>query len=146
MSPSTRHSLATLLVAALAANASAAPNLDTAAIEQATGVKGTWNEKEGVFKLSIPRSDLKVDAAGVKMNPALAEARSMKVLQLAEEVLPMKRTLLSKTLADAVSHAVKTHQGARALSVTRSLKDGHPVADVVVVTPQGETTVSERLD
>lgn len=70
----------------------------------------------------------------------------MKVLQLAEEVLPMKRTLLSKTLADAVSHAVKTHQGARALSVTRSLKDGHPVADVVVVTPQGETTVSERLD
>ena len=51
-----------------------------------------------------------------------------------------------KTLADAVAHAVKAHQGARALSATPTLKDGHAVADVVLVTPQGEITVSEPLD
>src|SRR5439155_10661143 len=35
-------------------------NLDTAKIEQATGLKGTWNKDEGVFKVSSPRADLKV--------------------------------------------------------------------------------------
>lgn len=58
----------TLLMVALAA---APAKLDTANIEQLTGLKGTLNEKEGVFKVSYPRSDLQVTAAGVKMTPAL---------------------------------------------------------------------------
>src|SRR2546428_914532 len=45
--------------------------LDTAKIEQLTGVKGELNEKEGVFKVSAPRTDLQVITAGVKMNPAM---------------------------------------------------------------------------
>jgi hypothetical protein len=45
--------------------------LDTAAIEQLTGAKGAYNEKEKVFKVSAPRSDLKLTIAGVKMIPAL---------------------------------------------------------------------------
>jgi hypothetical protein len=45
--------------------------LDTTAIEKATGAKGTWNEKEGVFKVSVPRTDLSVTAAGVRITPAL---------------------------------------------------------------------------
>src|SRR5438270_1055170 len=49
---------------------SAAP-LDTAKIEQLTGQKGTMNEKEGVFKVSMPRADLNVTANGVKLTPAL---------------------------------------------------------------------------
>jgi hypothetical protein len=44
---------------------------DTAKIEQLTGVKGELNEKEGVFKVSAPRTDLQVTVAGVKMNPAM---------------------------------------------------------------------------
>jgi hypothetical protein len=56
----------------LAAPAAAAKNgLDTATIEQVTGLKGQWNEKEHVFKVQMPRSDLAVTAAGVKMSPAL---------------------------------------------------------------------------
>ena len=35
----------------------AAPALDTAQIEQLTGAKGKLDEKEGVFKVSVPRSD-----------------------------------------------------------------------------------------
>src|SRR5258708_17732215 len=42
-----------------------AANLDTARIEQLTGLKGTWNEKEGVFKVTYPRTDLKVMAGSV---------------------------------------------------------------------------------
>ena len=45
--------------------------LDTAKIEQLTGIKGELNEKEGVFTVRAPRTDLQVTAAGVKMNPAM---------------------------------------------------------------------------
>jgi len=45
--------------------------LDTARIEQLTGLKGKWNEKEGVFKVEMPRSDLAITAAGAKLTPPL---------------------------------------------------------------------------
>src|SRR6267142_3848080 len=48
-----------------------AAKLDTAKIEQLTGLKGQWNEKEGVFKVQVPRSDLSVTAAGAKLTPPL---------------------------------------------------------------------------
>jgi uncharacterized protein DUF1259 len=44
--------------------------LDTARIEKLTGAKGQMNAGEGVFKVTLPRSDLKVTAMGVKLNPA----------------------------------------------------------------------------
>lgn len=40
-------------------------------IESLTGAKGVFNEREGVFKVSIPRTDLRVQVAGVKLNPAM---------------------------------------------------------------------------
>jgi len=62
----------TLIAIALLSLPAAAKNgLDTARIEQITGVKGKWNEKEGVFKVEMPRSDLAVTTAGVKMIPPL---------------------------------------------------------------------------
>jgi hypothetical protein len=45
--------------------------LDTAKIEQLTGQKGAFNEKEGVFKVSMPRSDLSVSSGGVKITPPM---------------------------------------------------------------------------
>ncbi len=50
--------------------ASAAP-LDGAKIEQLTGAKGKLDEKEGVFKVSVPRADLKVVAGGVHLTPSM---------------------------------------------------------------------------
>ncbi|HEX2658454.1 MAG TPA: DUF1259 domain-containing protein [Polyangia bacterium] len=47
------------------------PLFDTAAIEEATGAKGALDTKEGVFKVSLPRKDLAVTTAGVKMTPGL---------------------------------------------------------------------------
>lgn len=60
-----------LLIAIVLLAAPAKSGLDTARIEQITGIKGKWNEKEGVFKVEMPRSDLAVTAAGTKMIPPL---------------------------------------------------------------------------
>ena len=45
--------------------------LNTANIEQLTGLKGKLDEKEGAFKVSYPRSDIGSMAAGVKLTPPL---------------------------------------------------------------------------
>jgi hypothetical protein len=52
----------------LSANSSV---LDTAKIEQLTGLKGTLNAKDGVFKVSYPRADLHVITDGVTMTPPM---------------------------------------------------------------------------
>jgi hypothetical protein len=48
-----------------------AGGLDTAKIEELTGLKGTLDAKEGVFKVSLPRADIKAETAGVRMTPPL---------------------------------------------------------------------------
>jgi hypothetical protein len=58
------------LIAALV-GASTAGKIDTAKIEQLTGAKGSLNETEGVFKVSFPRTDLHVTAAGVHLTPPM---------------------------------------------------------------------------
>src|SRR5712671_30144 len=44
-------------------------DLDSAKIEEITGLKGAWNKEEGVFKVSSPRSDLKVSVDRWTMPP-----------------------------------------------------------------------------
>ena len=56
------------LLAMAAAVSSAAP-LDTAAIDQLTGLKGSLNQQEGVYKVSLPRSDLKISVDKWPMPP-----------------------------------------------------------------------------
>src|SRR5207237_6281814 len=55
----------------VAAPALGAKGLDSARIEQVTGLKGQWTEKEGVFKVQVPRSDLAVTVAGARLTPPL---------------------------------------------------------------------------
>src|SRR6266704_2356 len=43
--------------------------LDSAKIEEAAGAKGSLNKDEGVFKVSYPRSDVKVTIDGTQMPP-----------------------------------------------------------------------------
>jgi len=45
-------------------------SLDTARIEQLTGAKGKLDTSENAFKVTVPRSDLVVSVAGVKMTAA----------------------------------------------------------------------------
>jgi hypothetical protein len=59
-------------LAPLAAHAAGKPAVpDQAKIEQLTGAKGKLDEKAGVFKVSMPRSDLKVTSGGVHITPPM---------------------------------------------------------------------------
>ena len=59
------------LLAAVVAPAvrAADPPLDTAAIESITGITGTMNKAENVFKVSKPRTDIKPNVDGWQMPP-----------------------------------------------------------------------------
>jgi hypothetical protein len=68
----TRRSLALVLLVAPALGGSSplqAGKLDTAKIEEITKLKGAWNEQEGVFKVTAPRTDVKVAVDGWQMPP-----------------------------------------------------------------------------
>jgi hypothetical protein len=52
-----------------AASVSALAALDTAKIDEITGLKGKLNDKEGVYKVTFPRSDVKVSVDGWTMPP-----------------------------------------------------------------------------
>jgi len=47
----------------------AAPQIDTAKIEAITGLKGAYNEGEGTFKITSPRTDIKVSVDQWAMSP-----------------------------------------------------------------------------
>jgi Domain of Unknown Function (DUF1259) len=47
----------------------ASGSLDTDKIDQATGLKGKLNEKEGVYKVTLPRNDVKIVVDGWTMPP-----------------------------------------------------------------------------
>src|SRR4029077_10924865 len=49
--------------------ASLAADLDTAKIDNLTGLKGKMNEKEGVYKVTFPRNDVKIVVDGWTMPP-----------------------------------------------------------------------------
>jgi hypothetical protein len=58
-------------VGGIPATLAASGPLNTARIEELTGAKGKMDEKEGAFKVSMPRGDLDVKAAGVRLTPPM---------------------------------------------------------------------------
>lgn len=90
------------------AGAADAPALDTAQIEQLTGAKGSYNDKEKVFKVSVPRTDLKLTIAGVKMIPALGLTSWAAFTPAKEGVMVMGDTvLLESQVAPVMSTALE---------------------------------------
>ena len=58
-------------VGAIRAAGAAGEPLNAGRIEELTGAKGKLDEKEGAFKVSVPRGDLDVKVAGVRMTPPM---------------------------------------------------------------------------
>jgi Domain of Unknown Function (DUF1259) len=86
----------------------AGTRLDTATIEQLTGVKGELNEKEAVFKVSVPRSDLDVTVAGVKMTPPLGLTSWAAFQQAGDQVMVMgDMVLLEDQINPVISVALQ---------------------------------------
>lgn len=96
----------------------AAAQLDPARLELLTGLKGTWNAAQGVFKVMRPRNDLPVTVDGWKMPPFMGltswaafsagkdnEAMVMGDLVLFEdEVNPVMSALLDSGLEVTALH------------------------------------------
>src|SRR2546423_4226467 len=62
-----KYLIATVII--VAATLTARADLDTAKIDQITGLKGKMNQAEGVYKVTFPRNDVKVSVAGWEMPP-----------------------------------------------------------------------------
>src|SRR6266404_3624551 len=96
----------------------AGDKLDTAATEQITGLKGSLNEQENVFKVTSTRSDLKITVDGWTMPPfmgltswaAFTPAAKRQVMVMGDlvlfqdEVNPVMTTLLDNGLSVTALH------------------------------------------
>jgi Domain of Unknown Function (DUF1259) len=104
--------VATLLSIAL--NVSATAALDTAKIDEITGLKGKLNPKEGVYKVTFPRSDVKVMIDGWPMPPFMGLGTWAGFTGANERALMMGDTVLFEDEVNPVM-SVALDQG---LSVT----------------------------
>ena len=64
-----KHIFTTALALIASVCASVAAELNTGRIDELTGLKGKMNEKEGVYKVTFPRNDVKVVVDGWTMPP-----------------------------------------------------------------------------
>ena len=86
---------AVLLAFSCTAVLAAVGKIDSAAIEQITGVKGTYSGKENVFKVSSPRTDIKVEVDRWSMPPfmgltsyaAFSPAKDNRLMLMGDTVL-----------------------------------------------------------
>ena len=102
------RSMGIAVVALAAVPALAAPPkgpLDTARIEELTGAQGTFSEKEGVFKVSVPRSDLSASVGGVKLTPPLGLTSWAAFKKAGQHTVVMGDTVL---LEDQVNPVMST--------------------------------------
>jgi Domain of Unknown Function (DUF1259) len=67
--PDMKQILATGVIFVALIFGSLAAGLDTARIDELTGLKGKMNEKEGVYRITFPRNDVKVTVDGWAMPP-----------------------------------------------------------------------------
>jgi hypothetical protein len=92
-------------VSALAQAAKPSTKLDTARIEELTGAKGKLDEKEDVFKVSVPRSDLSVVAAGVRITPPMGLTSWAAFKQVGKHTVVMGDTVLLEDQVNPVMSA-----------------------------------------
>jgi hypothetical protein len=83
--------------------------LDTAKIERLTGVKGEINTQEGVFKVSVPRTDLTVTAAGVKMTPPMGLTSWAAFQQIGTQTIVMGDIVLLEDQVNPVMSVALTN-------------------------------------
>src|SRR6266700_6470271 len=79
--------------------------LDTAKIDQITGLKGKLNEKEGVYKVTFPRDDVKVVVDGWTMPPFMGLGTWAAFTETKSGAIMMGDTVLFEDEVNAVMSA-----------------------------------------
>jgi hypothetical protein len=82
-----------------------AANLDTARIDQITGLKGKMNEKEGVYKVTFPRSDVKIVVDGWTMPPFMGLGTWAAFIPIKDGAMVMGDTVLFEDEVNAAMSA-----------------------------------------
>jgi Domain of Unknown Function (DUF1259) len=82
-----------------------ATGLDTARIDQITGLKGKFNEKEGVYKVTFPRNDVKVIVDGWTLPPFMGLGTWAAFKEAPNGAMVMGDTVLFEDEVDAAMSA-----------------------------------------
>lgn len=72
----------------------AAPEIDTTTIESVTGLKGSYNRKENVFKVSKPRDDVTLNVDGWTMPPFMGTTSWAAFMPMGKSTMLMGDTVL----------------------------------------------------
>lgn len=102
---------ALVLFAALTAVAHAAPlpGLDTSRIESATGATGAFDYKEGAFKVSLPRPDIGLSVAGLRLPPSMGVASWASFKRMGTNTVVMGDVVMGEDQVDQVMDAALDH-------------------------------------
>jgi uncharacterized membrane protein YkoI len=117
---------------------------------QGKPISGKFEVEDGKLQLSVYTmkgdkfSEVIVDRKTGKVAKTEAITSGDDLTAAKAQSAAMAKAKLS--LRAATENAVKTNKGFRAVSVTPSLKDGHPVAEITLVKGEEFKTVSEKLD
>lgn len=79
--------------------------LNTQEIERLTGAKGQLNDKEGTFKVSSPRTDLSIRAAGARMTPPLGLTSWATFIRAGKQTMVMGDTVVTEAQVNPVMSA-----------------------------------------
>ncbi len=85
--------------------------LDTAKIDNLTGLKGKLNEKEGVYKVTFPRDDMKIVVDGWTMPPFMGLGTWAAFKGENDKAMVMGDTVLFEDEVNAVMYTVKAIRG-----------------------------------
>src|SRR5438270_5233990 len=113
--------------------------LDTAKIDQITGLKGKMNEKEGVYKVTFPRDDVKVVVDGWTMPPFMGLGTWAAFTQGSHtEAMVMGDTVLFEDEANPVMSAALDN-GLRVTALHNHFFFDHPKLYFMHIEGQGTT-------
>jgi hypothetical protein len=85
--------------------AAAEKGIDTVAIEKLTGRKGTYDKKENVFKVSLPRTDIHTAVNETKMTPPMGLTAWAAFMQTGDSTMVMGDMVLLENQVNPVMSA-----------------------------------------
>jgi hypothetical protein len=122
----------------------------TAAAQQGRPISAKFEVEDGKFQLSVYTakdgkfSEIIVDHTTGKVAKTEAITEGEDLAEAKSQSAAMEK---AKTdLKAAVDKSAATTSGSRAISVTPALKEGHPVASVILLTGQQFQTVEQPLE
>jgi hypothetical protein len=127
----------------LASIAAESTALDTAKIDQITGLKGKPNEKEGVYKVTFPRNDVKVVVDGWTMPPFMGLGTWAAFTPTKDGAMVMGDTVLFEDEVNAAMSAA-LNNGLNVTALHNHFFFDHP--KVYFMHIEGEGTVDKVAD